>query len=282
MSTRTLSTVIELRTDQQGALFSARGVRFQADLDPFLNVDLFEMTGPVFAPHPHAGFSAVTYMFDDSTTRFHNRDSLGDKSMIEPGGLHWTVAGSGIVHDEVVEDLGRIGHGAQIFVRLPATSELDQPYGMHFTPADLPLTDLAEGVQIRVVAGEMFGTASPVHEAAAVHVYDVVLAPDAAVELPVAPSHRGFVMTVDGGGRVVTEADSGTLGSAGLAVFEAGPGSVEITAGPRRGRFLVGTGVPLNQPAFMLGGFCLSSEGRTRDALSRYRSGEMHGLLTAP
>ena len=166
--------------------------------------------------------------------------------------------------------------------RLPATSELDQPYGMHFTPADLPLTDLAEGVQICVVAGEMFGTASPVHEAAAVHVYDVVLAADAAVELPVARSHRGFVMTVDGGGRVVTEAESGTLGSAGLAVFEAGPGSVEITAGPRGGRFLVGTGVPLNQPAFMLGGFCLSSAGRARDALSRYRSGQMHGLLTAP
>ncbi|MFI8949662.1 pirin family protein [Streptomyces sp. NPDC053750] len=53
---------------------------------------------------PHAGFSAATYMFDDSSTRLHNRDSLGDTSLIEPGGLHWTVAGSGIVHDEVVEE----------------------------------------------------------------------------------------------------------------------------------------------------------------------------------
>jgi redox-sensitive bicupin YhaK (pirin superfamily) len=66
---RTLSTVMELKTDRRNSTFTVRGVRFQVGLDPFLNVDLFELTGPVFAPHPHAGYSAVTYVFDDSTTR---------------------------------------------------------------------------------------------------------------------------------------------------------------------------------------------------------------------
>nr|WP_256974331.1 pirin-like C-terminal cupin domain-containing protein [Rhodococcus sp. NCIMB 12038] len=61
-----------------------------------------------------------------------------------------------------------------------------------------------------------------------------------------------------------------------------GEPQVELTASSRGARFLVGSGVPLNQPAFMLGGFCLSSEARTRAAVSRYRAGEMHGLLTAP
>ncbi|OUS79673.1 hypothetical protein [Rhodococcus sp. NCIMB 12038] len=157
-------------------------------------------------------------------------------SMIEPGGLHWTVAGSGIVHGEVVEDLGRIGPGAQIFVRLPDSSELDQPYGMHFTPAELPMTDVAEGVQIRVVTGQLFGATSPVREAAAVHVYDVVLAPGAVVELAVVPGSPGVR---DDRRRWRTGSDRnrlGTLGpgvrgSGGLAVFETGAGPVEVPPG---------------------------------------------------
>jgi hypothetical protein len=42
----------------------------------------------------------------------------------QPGGLHRTVAGSGIVHDEVVEEIGRIGHGVRpgARVELPATA----------------------------------------------------------------------------------------------------------------------------------------------------------------
>ncbi|MEU3618937.1 pirin-like C-terminal cupin domain-containing protein [Streptomyces sp. NPDC006872] len=279
---RVLSTVMEIETHERGTLFSARGARFAVDLDPFLNTDLFRMTGPVFSPHPHAGFSAVTYLFDDSTTRFHNRDSLGDKSLIEPGGVHWTVAGSGIVHDEVVEEVGRLGHGAQIFVRLPETDEQNDPYGMHFTPQELPSGELAEGVRVRVVAGEAFGLRSPVREAAGSHVYDLILAPGARVEIPVDPEFRGFVMTVEGDGRIATPASRGELGPAGLAVFEPGTGAVELAAGERGAQFLFGAGRPLRTPAYMYGGFCLSSRTRVTEAVERYQSGEMHGLLTAP
>ncbi|MDH6590034.1 redox-sensitive bicupin YhaK (pirin superfamily) [Streptomyces sp. SAI-133] len=279
---RTLSTVMELDNHEAGERFSARGARFAVDLDPFLNIDLFRMTGPVFAPHPHAGFSAVTYMFDDSTTRFHNRDSLGDRSMIEPGGLHWTVAGSGIVHDEVVEETGRLGHGAQIFVRLPQADETADPYGMHFTPAELPSGELAEGVWLRVVAGEAFGMHSGVREAARAHVYDLDLRPGARVEIPVDPGFRGFVMTVEGTGRVATPTSRGALGPAGLAVFEQGQGAIELEAGERGARLLFGAGRPLLTPAYMYGGFCLSSREQVTEAVDRYRSGAMHGLLVPP
>ena len=279
---RVLSTVLELPTHQSGSVFSARGPRMQVDLDPFLNVDLFAMTGPVFAPHPHAGFSAVTYLFDDSTTRFHNRDSLGDNSMIEPGGVHWTVSGSGIVHDEVVEEVGRLGHGAQIFVRLPASAETDSPYGMHFDTTGLPTTDPVAGAQIRVVAGAAFGLRSPVREASGSHVYDLTLAPGARIEVPVDVAHRGFAMTVHGGGRITTTGGEGTLGETGLAVFEPGTGPVLLEAGAQGAQFLFGAGVPLRTPAYMYGGFCLSSRERVTEAIERYQAGDMHGLLTAP
>jgi redox-sensitive bicupin YhaK (pirin superfamily) len=276
---RTLSTVMELKTDRRNSTFTVRGVRFQVGLDPFLNVDLFELTGPVFAPHPHAGYSAVTYVFDDSTTRFRNRDSLGDNSLIEPGGLHWTVTGSGIVHDEVVEEIGRVGHGAQIFVRLPASAEQDDPYGMHFTPHELPMAELGAGVDLRVVAGEIDGAWSPVREAANAHVYDLLLQPGARVELPIDPTFRGFVMTIRGRARVEIDDQVGDLGPEGLGLFEVGDGAVAIEAGSTSAQLLVGAGVPLRQPSYMLGGFCLSTEDRVRAAAERYRAGEMGGLL---
>ena len=59
------------------------------DLDPFLSITDFRMSEPIFAPHPHAGFSAVTYSFPDSAGAFVNRDSLGDRSRIGAGALHW-------------------------------------------------------------------------------------------------------------------------------------------------------------------------------------------------
>ncbi|MFB2920991.1 MULTISPECIES: pirin family protein [Aerosakkonema] len=85
-------------------------------LDPFLNLVDFHMSQPTFKPHPHAGFSAVTYMFEDSEGAFINRDSLGDRSRIAPGDLHWTQAGSGMLHEEVPERAGVDCHGLQMFV----------------------------------------------------------------------------------------------------------------------------------------------------------------------
>src|ERR1700750_2818805 len=68
---------------------------FGREGDTVINLDHFRMGGPTFPPHAHAGFSAITYMLPESAGAMRNRDSLGDVSLIPPGGLHWTAAGSG-------------------------------------------------------------------------------------------------------------------------------------------------------------------------------------------
>lgn len=282
MAARFFSTVVDLDTHGAGPTFAARGPRMMVDLDPFLNVDLFEMRGPVFAPHPHAGFSAVTYMFEDSTTSFQNRDSLGDRSLIEPGGLRWTVAGSGIVHDEVVAEVGRWGHGAQIFVRHPSAGEVAEPYGQTLARRELPIVELDHGSRLRVVAGEAQGARSPVVDPARPQVYDLVLGAQDRTELVLDGLWRGFVMTVSGAARLATSIGTARIGPVGLAVFEPGDGTIEVVADEPGAHLLVGAGVPLHQPAHMAGGFCLSTEERLVEAIERYRSGAMDGLLVAP
>jgi redox-sensitive bicupin YhaK (pirin superfamily) len=62
-----------------------------ADMDPFIGIDSYTMPQPFFGPHPHAGMSAVTLMLPEAEGGFINRDSLGDRSIIGPGDLHWTL-----------------------------------------------------------------------------------------------------------------------------------------------------------------------------------------------
>jgi redox-sensitive bicupin YhaK (pirin superfamily) len=97
-----------------------------ASLDPFMMVDHFVMDEPTFMPHPHAGFSAVTYLFEDSEGGIANRDSLGHALHIAPGGLLWTQAGSGVLHEELPVQRGLGTHGLQIFVN-SAIAHKDKP-----------------------------------------------------------------------------------------------------------------------------------------------------------
>lgn len=77
------------------------------------------MSGPTFPPHQ--GFSAVSYLFLDSETGINNRDSIGTQNLIKSGGLHWTTAGKGIVHEEVPAETGKTVHSLLIFISQPLT-----------------------------------------------------------------------------------------------------------------------------------------------------------------
>lgn len=126
MTQRRVVARTELVSHQVTPGFSSYGLRAGGpiELDPFLNLDDFTMSQPTFPPHPHAGFSAITYMFEDSPGAFVNRDSLGDRSLIEPGAFHWTQAARGMMHEEVPEHPGVRCHGLQMFVNLREVDKL--------------------------------------------------------------------------------------------------------------------------------------------------------------
>ena len=48
-------------------------------------------------PHPHRGFSPVTFIFEGSV---RHQDSIGNTVVISEGGTQWMHAGNGIVHSE--------------------------------------------------------------------------------------------------------------------------------------------------------------------------------------
>ncbi|MBL8956387.1 MAG: pirin family protein, partial [Myxococcaceae bacterium] len=180
--------------------WSLRGQLAGEALDPFLNLDDFHMSQPTFPPHPHAGFSAVTYLFEDSAGSFVNRDSRGNRQRIGPGALHWTEAASGIIHEEVPVVRGVDCHGLQMFVNLPVARHRAEPRALHLEANDVQVLAPAEGVRVRVLAGAAGGVRSSLDVVPSVTFLDVQLKPGAVFELPVLEGHTAFVMGVSGRG----------------------------------------------------------------------------------
>lgn len=131
------------------------------------------MTEPTFAPHAHAGLSAVSMLFEDSTGRFRNRDSLGNNIELAPGDLYWLKAASGAVHDEAPTPGSRT-HALQIFVNLPAAQKLDAPSARHVAATEMPLIE-GPGHRVRVMTGESNGVTGAISPALPFTILDIAL-----------------------------------------------------------------------------------------------------------
>ncbi|MFG6469053.1 pirin family protein [Roseateles sp. BYS87W] len=265
--------LLQPQTHRIGAGFLAEGWREPlALLDPFIMVDHFRMRESVFAPHPHAGFSAITYLFDDSATGMVSRDSLGGEHEILPGGLHWTLAGRGVMHDEYPLEPGLEAHGLQIFLNLPAEQKLREPTVMRWPAEQMPHRS-GDGWRAVQVFGPRADVALPWPAALSI----VDLAPGASYTPDLAEGEQGFALVITGEGR---EAGGLPL-SVGRALSLPAPGSARLLAASPL-RLAVFSGRPLHEPLVRHGPFAMSDEGQIVAALQRFQSGGMGRLSPRP
>jgi hypothetical protein len=246
-------------------------------LDPFLAFDHFEMAEPFFPPHPHAGFSAVTYMFPESKNGFRNRDSRGDQIEIHPGDMHWTCAGSGVLHEEVPITTGVVCHGLQIFVNLHSSKKWMSPEVLHLDASSVPKV-LTEGAVVRVVVGTHGDQTSPLVPPTKVTLLDVTLEPGGEIEHVPAKGESRFVYVIDGVVEVGPKHSATRLekGDAGGLSIEGDHVLVRAVGGPAH--IVVGGGTALRERAVFYGPFCMSSEADIRRAILDYESGKMGRL----
>lgn len=128
---------------------------FFGAMDPLVMVDHYRMSEPTFGPHPHAGLSAVSVLFEDSEGAFHNRDTLGNDFDLLPGDVYWLKAGAGVVHDEAPREGARI-HGLQVFVNLPDIDRASVPASRHVPAEKMPFYE-SQGSRVRILLGRSNG-----------------------------------------------------------------------------------------------------------------------------
>jgi redox-sensitive bicupin YhaK (pirin superfamily) len=251
--------------------FEVASLRGQVPMGHVLNIDFFTMSQPTFAPHPHAGFSAVTWMLPWSRGAFVNRDSLGDRSRIEPGALHWARAGAGLVHEELPAQIGVASLGLQIFVKLPREHEHGPAQVFHLEPSAIP-TARVGAAAIQILAGELAGVRSAIPSASATTIAHVTVRGGAA-RLEAPPERPGFALGLRGRGRVdgaAIRADQVTA-LVGDAVELDSDGELDL---------LLAWSPPLPAPARFRGPFCFFDDASLDDAARRYRAGDMGDLAS--
>lgn len=218
-----MSAIVSLQRANHGSHFRAYGLRGKdvaALIDPFIGVDHAWMSAPTFPPHPHAGFSAVSYLFLDSETGIRNRDSLNNDNLIRPGGLHWTTAGRGVVHEEIPAEPGKTTHSLQIFVNLASEQQQVAPFALSLEPQDVPVLQLRGG-KVRVPLGHYGEARSPLNPPTDVTTLEISLEGGAELTVPVAAGHCAFVMPIFG--TVEVDGDRFDRDDFKLPIFRARP-----------------------------------------------------------
>lgn len=255
---------------------------FGQAMSPLVLADHFVMTGPTFELHPHAGMSAVTVLFEETLGRMSSHDSVHNDHRIEPGDLHWTLAGSGIVHTQQPEGEHARLDGLQLFVNLPKRLKRTAPATMLIQANDVPVIEAA-GVRLRVLAGSLGGKTSPLATPEPILIVDGRLDADACANLPLPAGWNLWLYARDGdlsahGLGAAEDNKSVVLPSGAAAAISAETtGTIQVRASASEVKlgikFVAIAGPAINEPVVQKGPFVMNSREEIEQVTADYQAG---------
>jgi redox-sensitive bicupin YhaK (pirin superfamily) len=254
----------------------------QRRLDPFLMLDAFGSDVPDeyiagFPNHPHRGFETVTYMI---AGRMRHRDSAGHEGLLQNGGVQWMTAGRGLIHSEMPEQEDGVMEGFQLWLNLPSFHKLCEPGYRDIQSEDVPEVVLEQGVRLRVIAGEAFGTTGAVTREHTNPLFlDVhfLAAQGSEVTLSIPSIHNAFVYVYRGALTVVSEDGEAAVPRQRMAILRNDGEGLALRGEPGT-RCIVVAGQPLGEPIAQYGPFVMNTRDELMQAVEDYRAGRMGPL----
>jgi quercetin 2,3-dioxygenase len=285
MTTTTLETVTRPRNVEQvlagQPTSDGAGVKLtrvltqplQRRLDPFLMLDAFGTENPEdyiagFPDHPHRGFETVTYMI---AGRMRHRDSAGHEGLLQNGGVQWMTAGRGVVHSELPEQEEGAMEGFQLWLNLAAKDKLRDPWYRDFQAADIPEVTTADGVDVRVIAGESHGVAGAMRREVTEPLYlDLAIPAGATFEQPLAAGHNAFIYVFRG----AVEVEGTAVPAQRMAILANDPAADGVVLrATEPARVLLIAGRPLREPIAQYGPFVMNTQAEIMQAFKDYQAG---------
>jgi len=240
-------------------------------LDPFLLFDAFESEQANdyiggFPDHPHRGFETVTYLL---AGRMRHKDSAGHEGVIEAGGVQWMTAGKGIIHSEMPEQEDGLLQGFQLWINLPAKQKMQAPAYQEFSVDDIAVERLANGTEIRVVAGTSNnGTTGPVINHWVNPIYmDVTLPKDQKFEQTVNRDDNVFIYVIEG--ELAVGKSKRVISHRKIGLLQTGE-KVAVTANEST-RFLLLAAQALNEPVARGGPFVMNTKAEVLQAFDDFK-----------
>lgn len=276
MNKLVLSTVIapDVQGDEQFFARKARSKDVDGLMDPVIGFDHFELKHDIFGPHPHAGMSAISYVFENSAP-YHSIDSRGNNIMITPGSLLWTWAGKGVVHSEFPVPDGATVEGLQLFVNIPAAKKQLNPQSIFIDAAEIPEIN-KEGVRVRVVSGETGNVVNKTVTPDSLTMLHVFLEAGKEFSHALPAQWSGTVFAIEGyfdfmTNQATTELEEGMVIAAANSDNEEPLKFIAIT----NCQFIFISGKPLHEELFSKGAMVMDSEEALLEASENYKNGKM-------
>jgi redox-sensitive bicupin YhaK (pirin superfamily) len=262
--------------------FPTQNVR---DLDPFLllhhhTTDILPGTHPRQAgvdPHPHRGFSAVTFVIKG---QLYHQDSRGNKSTIGPGGIQWLDAGMGIIHSErpakgFAYDGGKL-ELVQLWINLPERQKMSLPAYYECTEGQATKLASASGQStIYLYSGSINGDTGPLKTYHPTASALIDLAAGDTCDLTLSEYQTTFLYLIDGS---VTVHGFGMVDSKNVVNFRHEGDTITIS-GRKDSKVLLLSSVPIDEKYAINGPFVMQNETQLLEAMRDYKMGKMGFLV---
>lgn len=227
-------------------------------------------------PHPHRGFSPVTFVIEGE---IHHRDSRGNNQVAKTGEVQWMHAGMGIVHSErpsknLVARNGR-QEIIQIWINSPAAKKMIEPEYTYLALDRIPVI-YSEDKKIanKLIAGSYRGLKSLVGTQSELLILWGNALENANQELEIPKNFNAMIYLIRGAMKVenygVVEAES-------LVIFEQN-GTVINMSFSEESQFLVLCGLPIDEKVTHSGPYVMNTQTEILEAMRDYQMGKM-GLL---
>ena len=275
---RTVEQLIEGIATSDGAGVKLTRVltgKLQQRLDPFLMLDAFGSDNPDdyiagFPDHPHRGFETITYML---AGRMRHRDSAGNEGLLENGGVQWMTAGRGVIHSEIPEQKDGVMEGFQLWLNLPASRKMSEPWYRDINNAEIPEYLTASGVKVRVIAGSSNGVSGAVTRESTEPIYlDIHLPAGVEFSTALPNTHNAFLYVYRG----AVQAGETLVPIKRMGILRNTPQAdgIMLTA-TQEARLILVAGKPLNEPIAQYGPFVMNTQTEIEQAVSDFRNGRL-------
>ncbi|MFZ6011791.1 MAG: pirin family protein [Bacteroidota bacterium] len=254
-------------------------------IDPFLLLHHADIKVPAHVkpehagvgPHPHRGFSPVTFIFKGGV---HHRDSRGNNNVVYAGGAQWMNAGMGVIHSERppvdIHEKGGRQEIIQLWINTPAKHKMDQPQYFPLAAEDVPGVESDDGkVVMKVFAGELGELKGKIPSHSPVNAATLSMLKEGSIEIGLPREHNAFIYLLDG---KITLEGFGLVEGLHIAAFKNDGDSIKITA-LENTRILVLSGLPLGEKVVSHGPFVMNTQTQILEAMRDYQLGKMGVLI---
>lgn len=287
MKSRTVSHLLYAHEMDMGGMPIRQPLPTQnvQQVDPFLLLHHANIKAPSHihpddagvGPHPHRGFSPVTFIFQGGV---HHRDSRGNNSVVYAGGMQWMNAGMGIIHSERppddIHERGGRQEIIQLWINTPAQHKMDQPFYFPLQASEVPTTTSPDGlIAVNIYAGNLLGIKSNTPTLSAINAATLIARRGGKIAIPLPSSHNSLLYLLDGS---ITLEEYGLVDGLHAVVLKQDGDGIFLEAKADT-RMLLLSGEPLNEKVVSYGPFVMNTQTQIMEAMRDYQMGKMGVLI---